>query len=585
LSTLAFKNVGAGTPFIIEGEYYRWNLSRSGVQVHMHTGAVRRIAYDLVRKTTAKAPSDLGGLLLGECRKLVPRTFRVMGVEPCDAESSRSGYESDNLHSVLRIMNGRMAATAGGDSVVGFCRIVEEELAFSDLDLTLARSCFPDPDKVFLLVKTLGWGRARICFFFWNNERLESEVCEFPAVECTPRVIRSRRTENAPDPPRPAPTELYSPDPSGVAAGWKRLTGPRILVLMSAITITLIATAVMWVRHTPEHTAARPAAVELNFPLGLKATALAGNLLLTWNGRAPALASARVGLMIIGDGEQHKELALDQKKLLEGGLFYTPSSETVSFTLQIFGEGVVQRESVTVIKPRRNAPPPLITATPEISVPAPPERPSQGPTPRPEAAANLPDPQAATARAVSERPADTVSSAAVQTPFPTQSAITNPPLPREQTDPMPQVVAPGPEGSQVSPGPRQSPAVPLVEPAPPSAAPIAVPPTRPESSLAVATAQPVAPYIPPRPVRQTKPVAPRSLKALISREIVIEVKVSVDATGRITRAEAPPGEGVLQNSLAKLAIEAARLWKFQPAREGNHNKPGEVRIQFQFGPG
>jgi len=341
--------------------------------------------------------------------------------------------------------------------------------------------------------------------------------------------------------------------------------------------------AVMWVRHTPEHPAARPAAVELNFPMELKATALAGRLLLTWNGRAPALASARVGLMIVGDGEQHKELALDRKQLLEGGLFYTPSSETVSFTLQIFGEGVVQRASVTVVKPRWNAPAPLVTATPEISVLAPPERPSQGPTSRPETAVNLPDP-----RAVSEQPGDAVSPAAVQTPFPTQSALTDPPPPREQTDPMPQIAAPGAERSQVSPGsagPLQPPAVPAVELASPSAAPIALPPIPPESSLAVSTARPVAPYIPPQPVRQTKPVAPRSLRALISREIVIDVKVSIDETGRITRAEASPGEGLLQNSLAKLAVEAARLWKFQPAREGNHNKPGEIRIQFQFGPG
>ena len=79
-------------------------------------------------------------------------------------------------------------------------------------------------------------------------------------------------------------------------------------------------------------------------------------------------------------------------------------------------------------------------------------------------------------------------------------------------------------------------------------------------------------------------MVPRSLKALITREITMEVNLSIDADGKITKAEASTGGGILQSSLGKLAVEAARLWKFQPARLGNRNVPGEVRIQFHFSP-
>ena len=64
----------------------------------------------------------------------------------------------------------------------------------------------------------------------------------------------------------------------------------------------------------------------------------------------------------------------------------------------------------------------------------------------------------------------------------------------------------------------------------------------------------------------------------------MEVNLSIDADGKIIRAEAATGGGILQTSLGKLAVEAARLWKFQPARLGNRNVPGDVRIQFQFSP-
>jgi len=65
----------------------------------------------------------------------------------------------------------------------------------------------------------------------------------------------------------------------------------------------------------------------------------------------------------------------------------------------------------------------------------------------------------------------------------------------------------------------------------------------------------------------------------------MNVNLSVDETGKVIRAEPSTGSGVLETSLGRLAIEAARLWRFQPAREGNRNVPSEVRIQFQFSPG
>jgi TonB family protein len=83
-------------------------------------------------------------------------------------------------------------------------------------------------------------------------------------------------------------------------------------------------------------------------------------------------------------------------------------------------------------------------------------------------------------------------------------------------------------------------------------------------------------------VRQVVPIVPGHLKPLLTRAIVVEVKLSVDAEGRVTNAEAAAGGGVLAH-LGRVSQDAARQWRFQPATLNGKPVPSVHVVQFKFG--
>jgi protein TonB len=563
----------SGAPLGLEDKFHRWSLS--GLQIAMHEDAISRIAYDLMRKTEAQ--EDLGGLLLGKVSQLEPRTITVMSVEPCP---------SSELHSIL--MNCGL--------VLGFYRIVAHgELALTDVDRNLVGSRFPGRDAVFLLIKSSSKGPARAGFFFGNDSGLATERSDFPLVE----YIWEERIPNLPRPiavvePTPPAEDVAgwkqrakarihelasateggmvslqavssvwrgkipkTTKPSPAVSGWRRLAKPPILACTLAVA-TLIAAALIWPGRAPER-------------LHLGATVVTGGLRLSWSKGGP-VALANEGVLTIRDGDQQQELTLSKKQLLEDTIIYVPASQNVNFTLQVVAGRVLHRDSVSVYTPQASPREPVASVPEPTPIPVESQTtpgPSRAETivralPRPEIKSPAPtvkppEPPPPAAPTVST-PAPAAEPAPVQVALSTQPALISPPPPKEQPVPAPPVAVPAP--------------VPIVEPAAPT--------PRPSPPAAAATL--VEKPTPPQPMRQVKPVVPRSLKAMITREITMEVNLSIDADGKIIKAEAATGGGILQTSLGKLAVEAARLWKFQPARLGNRNVPGEVRIQFQFSP-
>ena len=131
-------NGKARAPLAVEGDVHCWNLDAPGMRVEMHSAAVFRISHDMRREA---APHEWpAGLLLGKVDKLDTGMlrFKITNVEPCDFRE----LDSTLLNSTL---------------ILGYYRITgEEEFAFTDLDLTLARWRFPHPNRLFLLVRASG---------------------------------------------------------------------------------------------------------------------------------------------------------------------------------------------------------------------------------------------------------------------------------------------------------------------------------------------------------------------------------------------------------------------------------------------
>jgi TonB family protein len=74
------------------------------------------------------------------------------------------------------------------------------------------------------------------------------------------------------------------------------------------------------------------------------------------------------------------------------------------------------------------------------------------------------------------------------------------------------------------------------------------------------------------------------VKGMVTREVVVHVRVVVDAAGRVTAAEPVPGKGAVSGFLGNSAATAAKLWRFDPARADGKPVPSEVVLVFRFAP-
>ncbi len=154
-----------------------------------------------------------------------------------------------------------------------------------------------------------------------------------------------------------------------------------------------------------------------------------------------------------------------------------------------------------------------------------------------------------------------------------------------------QPAAPSEQPVLVAQNPTPAPAA-LVQPAAeiPKPAPLADPPPaiRQQSPVtqsaplpAVVPSVPSVPTTPPHAIQQVAPELPaKALKSIVG-EVVVRIKVNVDASGRVTSTE-PVGGASIDPSVAGAVSSAVKRWKFAPARRGSENVPGDLVLSFVF---
>ena len=78
-------------------------------------------------------------------------------------------------------------------------------------------------------------------------------------------------------------------------------------------------------------------------------------------------------------------------------------------------------------------------------------------------------------------------------------------------------------------------------------------------------------------------MVPASIRPRIHGSIPIDVRVRIDARGRVTSAVPVVKQKAGLNSyLASRAVYAAKLWRFTPARENGKPAPSTQTIHFVF---
>ena len=319
--------------------------------------------------------------------------------------------------------------------------------------------------------------------------------------------------------------------------------------------------------------AAPPRAVDLDAPaLSLQVERQGNDLRVGWRRTAPAINSAKSAILLIHDGEsQNQELALDPDQLRTGSVVYTPASSSIQFRLEVTGlDGKVVSETVLALTARKPG---------EVNVPSP-VLPSPAVSSRP-TGANRPSPFN-TVPTKSEPKTFTPPARARDFGEPVRVLMVDPPAQSANAMPAGAGVPDQPVITQkpASSPPLESAAVQKLESAvqkPVATNPVAETPT----TTARTTALPIVPAI---PIHQAQPNVPANLRAMISSEIEVEVKVLINDAGRVLKAEPVPQRAPVSAFLIGAARNAALLWRFEPAKRGGQPVQSEMILKFRLRP-
>jgi hypothetical protein len=531
--------------------HYTWVFPGSPIQVRLALDIVERLQKHLNRSDKSSAEH---GLLLGQ---VVGQITIIDDFRAISSPNPPSINEVAALH------------PSGASGVVGYYRVQRETaLRLNDGDVALARVVFPAPHQVFLLIQPSDSGPATATFFFWDEGRMcgDFPFLEFPfdssilAIAERQRLQATQKKSLAkPHPVHPRLPE-DRPAPRGRTAKALKIAGLFAALLITG-TLVAMATRLFPGKFWPPTWAkllSTPVASFRQIPLGLQVQRQNGDLKLTWNRESPAILHATSWVLSIEEeGGGKREIALDRAQVRNGSILYAPTTDEIQMQLTVFDSGASNSESVIVILPKASAPrvqPLGVQASEHRDVPA----------------APIADANPASS-IVLQRPTKPFtppesSHAGTQAPA---LPVNEPPAVSSRTDPAALILL---ELMQSVAPPHQ---LATARPAP----------TRPIDSMARQEPTPAATvYYPPVIISSVTPLYPPELKGLFLKSKIIEVKVSIDEAGRVVMAEALPPKVWAPKLMINKAVEAARLFKFKPARRNSQPVSGEMVVQFNFKP-
>ena len=365
-----------------------------------------------------------------------------------------------------------------------------------------------------------------------------------------PRVAASPHPQVTPSLPSKAEETLLSTIPPAglaelpqpIAKSQRQRTSWRKGLAMILLAVAAMAggAALTWMFRTPPPTseitvkpmeAASTSGAGTDTRIELHAQRQGRDLKITWD--HPLIRPESTGILAITDGTTHRLLPLERDQLRFGSVLYAPKSEEVKAELTIsHGNQVDARGSVLVLM---SGPAPRVIQ--QVLAPAPRQDEAEG----------------------NEEP---LVKRGPTRPFVAGQAKKNEDVSRGNIElPLPPVA--GQPALQLQP---QVPAVDLrPEPPPPA--------TNPSPSIVTYTGA-VATF-------KVTPAQPAELRAVLSKEATVRVKVQIDEKGRVTKADPVLEKGVHQ-LLVGAAVRAALAWRFAPARMGDRGVPSEMTLEFRF---
>jgi hypothetical protein len=275
------------------------------------------------------------------------------------------------------------------------------------------------------------------------------------------------------------------------------------------------------------------------------------------------------GVVIIADGSHTRVLTLSPHELRNGGIVYRPHAEEINVELEVIApEGISASQSIRIVAESAftsGSAPVSAAATQIVSrVLAP--RPAVKSERRNTEAAHFQPPPPSSVQlkqrsiTITDAPAidhvDLARAAAIET------ALTllppSPPLPA-----LP-VTLPPPVVSRVESAPLR-------------------PVPQPDATL-IDPAVPARPFRPATPIHAPQPRMPHDmdLPQYAFDHLAVKVQLSIDAEGRVARAQAVDTVGAYAGRLVASTLNTARQWTFHPAMLGEEPVESTMEVTFRY---
>jgi hypothetical protein len=309
--------------------------------------------------------------------------------------------------------------------------------------------------------------------------------------------------------------------------------------------IVVIAGTAYHILRKPEGQAAREVASKTD-SLALRVEIERNQIRIGWDRNSPVIAVAKRGYLSIQDGISTKRLDLDPHLLRTGSLVYSTVAADVTVRLQIEAADRIASESVRAVRsghPDGSSLPSAASA-------------GQAPASRPGASTETRSPGELSS-AIADSSDIAREGARPRTPSRPETAGADASAAAVRSKNQPSLPRGGKEGI----GSASQEGFPRV---------------------LARTATEDDRYVAPRPVKRVEPEPSFTLQPFIVPEVQINVRVVIDKSGRVIRAESLSRGNALMEHLSKIAVQAARQWTFSPAWHDGQSVPSETMLQFQF---
>jgi hypothetical protein len=598
-------------------DYYLWEESESGKKIYLNLATVDRLQLEVLRGMDGlrSNQAEVGGILIGRTELDGERTITLIE----DFAPVKCGYRAGPFYRLTEKdsvkFEGVLAGCSSdprGLSVIGYYRSHNrDDLCLSSDDLNLIHRYFSEPDKVFLLVKTLPSKACTAGFFFWEDGRIQSE---FTYLEVPFGPVKSYSIT---EPARPAAVKIDAPlrqvatslskkvptvesfrIPESLSPNSRVWLIRALAVTVAAVVVTLAGLNYWQSRKSPPHETASAS-------LGLHVLRQPGSLELTWNPRSRELIGAEQAVLYIDEGTNQKAIHLDPSQLRGGAISFAPSSDDIELRFEVDSGGKPSAvEKIHLLLPNMpvgdSARERLVNSTNSQAVPdlkkgtfddraksshrdtppsTPPEK-EQG-----QQTAQLSSPVSSTKPPHFVAPTRSLPSSN-DTLAVNNIQIEPPPSIPVETKISELIVATSVVRPEAPP-PSNNPAQPATERRSVAQEEASLAPVTPATSGKAGASQPppVSSFIGPHLIKQMNPSIPTELRSRISPDLQIEVALTIDANGKVTEAQLASMKGAAARFISAEVLRTARLFLFRPAQENNRNVESKMMLTFRFSGG